>query len=124
MGRENAVATAQPYQRAPDLAPDAYVKLQLERSLALKDHDPGARSRYLISKMAERLPTRPAPRILCVGCRNGHELDYLAAAGFAQTTGIDLHSTDPRIRIMDMHRLDFAQASFDAAFASHCLEHP
>ena len=108
-------------QTAPDLTPQDYIKLQLERSLALKDHNPGDRARYLIAKMAEH--AAPASRILCVGCRNGHELDHLAAAGFANTAGIDLHSTDPRIRVMDMHALAFADASFDVVYASHCLEH-
>ncbi len=117
------MTTTQTAQPAPDLTPAAYLKLQLERSLSLKDHDPGARSRYLISRMAAHVRTEPAPRFLCVGCRNGHELDYLAEAGYTQATGIDLHSTDPRIRVMDMHRLEFPDASFDVVFASHCLEH-
>jgi SAM-dependent methyltransferase len=112
-----------PTQPAPDLTPDAYIRLQLERSLALKAHDPGARSRYLIGRLAEHRPSRPPPRVLCVGCRNRHELDYLADAGFTDTIGIDLHSTDPRIRVMDMHRLEFPDCSFDVLFASHCLEH-
>lgn len=110
-------------QPPPDLTHDAYVALQVERSTALKAHDPGERARYLIARMAEFLPAQPPPRVLCVGCRNGHELDHLARAGYAETVGIDLHSTDPRIRVMDMHALDFPDAAFDAVYASHSLEH-
>jgi 2-polyprenyl-3-methyl-5-hydroxy-6-metoxy-1,4-benzoquinol methylase len=113
-------------QTAPDLSPQAYLKLQIDRSLLLKDHDGGERSRYLIRRMAEFVGVGPdtnAPRILCVGCRNGHELNHLAAAGFVNTTGIDLHSADPRIMVMDMHDLAFPDASFDVVYASHVLEH-
>jgi SAM-dependent methyltransferase len=110
-------------QPAPELTHDAYVAIQNERSRALKAHDPGERARYLISKMGAFVPATSAPRVLCVGCRNGHELDHLAAAGYTETVGIDLHSTDPRIRVMDMHALAFGDASFDAVYASHSLEH-
>jgi SAM-dependent methyltransferase len=108
-------------QSPPELTHDAYLALQLERSTNLKAHDPGERARYLISKMAAFVPT-PA-RVLCVGCRNGHELDHLAAEGYTDTVGIDLHSADPRIRVMDMHSLAFEGSSFDAVYASHSLEH-
>jgi SAM-dependent methyltransferase len=110
-------------QSEPDLSPAEYHKLQLERSLSLKEHDPGDRARYLIARMSEYIPAQRRPRTLCVGCRNGHELDHLAHAGFSDTVGIDLHSTDPRIRVMDMHDIDFADGAFDVVYASHCLEH-
>ncbi len=110
-------------QEPPQLTAEEYRTLQLNRSLALKDHDPGDRAVYLISRLAQFAPTQPPPRVLCVGCRNGRELDYLARAGFTDTIGIDLHAADPRVRVMDMHRLDFAPRAFDIVYASHCLEH-
>lgn len=110
-------------QPAPELTHDAYLALQIERSTALKSHDPGERARYLISRMAGFLAPQSRPRVLCVGCRNGHELDHLAGAGYPDAIGIDLHSTDSRIRVMDMHELEFEDGSFDAVYASHSLEH-
>jgi SAM-dependent methyltransferase len=64
-----------------------------------------------------------AAAILSIGPRNAVELDVLAEAGFPNVTAIDLHSTSPRIRCMDMHRLAFADGMFDLVFASHVLEH-
>ncbi|MDX2132021.1 MAG: methyltransferase domain-containing protein [Planctomycetota bacterium] len=110
-------------QNAPGLSPDEYRRVQLERSLSLKDHDPGDRARRLIERMSDFVPTTPEPRILCVGCRNGHELDHLARAGYVHTLGIDLHAADPRVHVMDMHALDLQGASFDVVYASHSLEH-
>lgn len=113
--------TSSTRQAPPELTHDAYLALQLQRSTNLKAHDPGDRARYLISKMGEFVKA-PA-RVLCVGCRNGHELDYLAGAGYIDAVGVDLHSTDPRIRVMDMHTLAFEDGSFDVVYASHSLEH-
>lgn len=110
-------------QPHPGLDEEAYRRLQVERSLSLKDHDPGERARHLIRSMKRFVPTRPPPRVLCVGCRNRHELDLLESAGYPNAVGIDLHSTDPRILVMDMHRMSFAEDSFDVVYASHCLEH-
>lgn len=114
------MATTQP---APELTYQEYVALQLERSLAMKEYDPTGRARYLIGRLSEFLPARPGTRVLAVGCRNGHELDRLAEAGYPDVVGIDLHSTDPRIAVMDMQRMDFADGAFDAVYASHALEH-
>lgn len=115
-------------QATIDPSPDTlsypdYLSLQLKRSLSLKAHDPGQRATYLISQMAHFLPPATDPRILCVGCRNAHELEHLALAGYHDTIGIDLHSADPRILVMDMHTLAFPDASFDAIYAAHSLEH-
>lgn len=121
------VPTGRSEQPSPDLTKAEYLKLQIDRSVLLKDHDGGERSRYLIGRMAEYVPPKSGggagPRILCVGCRNGHELNHLASAGYTNTVGIDLHSTDPRILVMDMHDLSFSDGSFDVVFASHVLEH-
>ena len=60
--------------------------------------------------------------MLCVGGRNGFELDRFQAFGLA-TTGIDLFSQRPDILVMDMHATLFSDDSFDAVYASHSLEH-
>ncbi len=115
-------------QDDPALSRDDYVRLQVERSLVHRDYDPGERTLHLARRLREALgPLGPhagvAPRLLAVGCRNHHELDRLASLGFTRCTGIDLHSVDPRIRVMDMHELAFGADDFDAVFASHVLEH-
>lgn len=110
-------------QPHPGLDEEAYRRLQVDRSVSLKDHDPGERARYLIGRMKRFAPPSGRPGVLCVGCRNRHELDYLEAEGYSGVVGIDLHSTDPRILVMDMHRMAFEDDAFDVVYASHSLEH-
>lgn len=110
-------------QPPPEIGYDEYVRVQMERSLRMRGHDPRERAMYLIGVLAKHLAKEPPPRVLCVGCRNGFELDYLAESGYPGAVGIDLHSADPRIRVMDMHELAFADGSFDAVYSCHSLEH-
>jgi len=62
-------------------------------------------------------------KTLCVGCRNIAELDYFQSKGLDDIIGIDLFSENSHIRVMDMHKLTFADNSFDIVYASHSLEH-
>lgn len=107
------------------LSRESYLKLQVDRSLLRRDEDCSARARHLLGRLAATLTAaehRGLRRALCVGCRNRYELDLLEREGF-QVTGIDLHSTDPRILVMDMHAMTFRDSAFDLIFASHSLEH-
>ena len=61
--------------------------------------------------------------MLCVGCRNGRELDAFRAAGLDDVRGIDIFSQRDDIVVMDMHAMTFADASFDVVYSSHSLEH-
>ncbi len=61
-------------------------------------------------------------RMLCVGCRNTHELNTAREFGFIPT-GIDLVSTDPSILEMDMHETAFNECEFETIFGCHVLEH-
>jgi SAM-dependent methyltransferase len=61
--------------------------------------------------------------VLCVGCRNGLELDRFRARGFGEVVGIDVFSERPDILVMDMHEMSFPPDSFDVVYASHSLEH-
>lgn len=110
-------------QPPPEIGYDEYVRVQMDRSLRMRGHDPRDRCEYLIGVLSRFLAKSPPPRVLCVGCRNGHELDHLASAGYPGAVGIDLHSTDPRIRVMDMHELRFEDGSFEAVYSCHSLEH-
>lgn len=108
-------------QPPPDLTYDEYVREQVARSLVNRGYDPGARARYLIGVLSRHLP--PPARVLCVGCRNTHELDYFEAAGYAGVRGIDLHALDARIVVMDMQAMTWEGGAFDAVYSCHSLEH-
>jgi SAM-dependent methyltransferase len=100
-----------------------YLDVQLRRTLGKQANDPGIGLRVLIEETIDRgWPERDA-RVLCIGCRNGVELDEFRARGFDDVVGIDLFSQRPDILVMDMHRMTFADGSFDVVFASHALEH-
>jgi SAM-dependent methyltransferase len=61
--------------------------------------------------------------VLCVGCRNSHEISMFRNAGFDEVIGIDLFSTDEAILQMDMHAMSFPDDHFDVVFSCHSLEH-
>jgi SAM-dependent methyltransferase len=99
-----------------------YLETQLERSLSKRENDPGAGARLLIEHAAAGQPS-PEARVLCVGCRNGIELDEFRARGFREVVGIDLFSQRDDILVMDMHNMTFPDGSFDVVYSSHSLEH-
>jgi len=83
-----------------------------------------ARTDVFVAKLRSVAPPQPdRRRVLCIGCRNARELDLLEAAGYGPVSGVDLFSSDPRIKVMDMHRLTFAADSFDIVYSCHSLEH-
>jgi SAM-dependent methyltransferase len=98
-----------------------YLATQLKRTLSKRETDPGAGAITLINRVAEGQPSRG--RVLCVGCRNGLELDRFRARGFDDVVGIDVFSQRPDILVMDMHDMSFPDDSFDVVYASHALEH-
>jgi SAM-dependent methyltransferase len=98
-----------------------YLATQLQRTLSKRDNDPGIGAVTLINRVAELRPSRGA--VLCVGCRNGVELDRFRARGFDEVVGIDIFSQRDDILVMDMHEMTFPDASFDVVYASHALEH-
>jgi SAM-dependent methyltransferase len=99
-----------------------YLEAQLQRSLKKRANDPGIGARVLVDLVALQEPPQ-AGAILCVGCRNGFELDEFRARGYDVVVGIDLFSQRPDIRVMDMHDMTFPDDSFDVVYASHALEH-
>jgi SAM-dependent methyltransferase len=99
-----------------------YLQTQLLVTLLQRTKNPGIGSRVLIDRIVQEGPGREAS-ILCIGCRNGIELDEFRARGFENVVGIDLFSQRDDIRVMDMHELTFADDSFDVIYASHSLEH-
>jgi SAM-dependent methyltransferase len=98
-----------------------YLAVQLRRTLSKRETDPGAGAVALIDSVTNARAR--AGDVLCVGCRNGLELDRFRARGFDRVVGIDLFSQRPDILVMDMHELSFPDESFDVVYASHSLEH-
>jgi SAM-dependent methyltransferase len=106
-------------RRAPDYRD--YLAIQLRRTLSKRETDPGVGAVTLINSVAEQKPDGGA--VLCVGCRNGLELDRFRARGFGDVVGIDVFSQRADILVMDMHQMSFPDDSFDVVYASHALEH-
>src|SRR5437763_6344545 len=98
-----------------------YLAVQLRRTLSKRETDPGIGAVTLINTVAEQ--RRNGGSVLCVGCRNGLELDRFRARGFADVVGIDIFSRRDDIRVMDMHEMTFRDDSFDVVYCSHALEH-
>ena len=103
---------------------EAYLMHQLARSLGMRSYVAHGRVQQLVDafRLADRRPAE-GRSVLCVGCRNGHELTVFREAGFADVIGIDLFSESRDIQVMDMHTMTFPDARFDVIFACHSLEH-
>ena len=99
-----------------------YLEGQLRRTLSKRENDPGVGARLLIGSLAAACTPAEAS-VLCVGCRNGVELDEFRARGFRDVMGIDLFSQRDDIQVMDMHDMSFPDDSFDVVYSSHSLEH-
>lgn len=100
-----------------------YIDVQVRRTLSKRLNDPGVGARLLTDQLVRAAGLDAASAVLCVGCRNGVELDLLRGQGVGSVTGIDLVSQRDDILVMDMHAMTFDDASFDAVYASHSLEH-
>jgi SAM-dependent methyltransferase len=82
-----------------------------------------ARTVSLVGKLTPFLTGANARTVLCVGCRNGRELDHIEEKCGVTAVGLDLFSEDPRIRTGDMHKMPFRDNEFDALYSCHSLEH-
>ena len=80
-------------------------------------------TRLLEAFLAVEKRPKASLAVLCLGCRNGHELEAFRLRGFRDVTGIDLCPADESITAMDMHALTFEDRRFDVIYACHALEH-
>jgi SAM-dependent methyltransferase len=80
-------------------------------------------ARVLVERLVERGGLSAESSVLCIGSRNGIELDLFRSHGVGDVVGIDLFSQRRDILVMDMHALRFPDDRFDAVYASHALEH-
>jgi SAM-dependent methyltransferase len=99
-----------------------YLDAQLLRTLLKKKYPIQEHTKLLINKLSECSDLK-GKRVLCVGCRNRAELEYIESNGAYEVVGIDLYSEDPRILVMDMHQMMFSDNSFDVVYSAHSLEH-
>jgi SAM-dependent methyltransferase len=100
-----------------------YLKIQFTRTFSKKFCHPGLRTQLLIDKLFDVGHPAKDAVVLCIGCRNTHEIDYFQHHGLVQVVGIDVYSESTRIQVMDMHHLTFPENSFDIIYSSHSLEH-
>ena len=104
---------------------ERYLQNQVMRSWSARTQvDQDNRGEKLVKKLlnSDRRPANDRS-VLCVGCRNSHELNIFRKAGFEKVTGIDLFSSEEAILQMDMHAMTFPDNHFDVVFSCHSLEH-
>ena len=66
----------------------------------------------------------PEAKMLCMGARQGTEVEVLRDLGFAQATGIDLNPgpDNPLVKPGDFMHLDFPDSSLDLLY-TNCVDH-
>lgn len=110
-----------------DIVYREYLQKQLEGSFGKEKSRPGVkllpRTRYLAKHLRNYLPNDQNLTILCVGCRSAAEIDHVQEVCDAEVHGVDLFSSDPRIRVADMHKLPYGREQYSAVFSCHSLEH-
>jgi len=78
--------------------------------------------------MYKKLPDLKGKVVLCVGCGTGEECEHLRSLGAKRVVGIDISKKqidfakksypDLEFYVMDMEKLNFADASFDFVYSS------
>lgn len=108
-----------------DKAYKSYIEEQIKKSYnkLSEAHSVNVRTTYLVDKLKQTNVLASQQSILCVGCRNANELDYIEKTLGLQSTGLDLFSTDHRIVVGDMHKMPFDDNFFDHLYSCHSLEH-
>ena len=109
---------------------DAYVNAQLEVSIGHSNYQKrlwattNQRTKELVTQyLAPFVTPKKDAKVLCVGCRDTRELDFVESAVSCKATGLDLFSFNDRIVIGDMHKMPFDDNSFDSVYSCHSLEH-
>lgn len=108
--------------RGGDSQHTVYLHGQLNKTTRKLEKDASFRYGVMIEAL-KRSGVEDMKGVLCVGCRNAYELDAFESAGFTDVKGIDLVSTDKRIMVMDMERMNFKDNSFSLVYSGDSLEH-
>ena len=122
------VRAAEGTRRGTDEGYRRYLEAQIARSafVSRKGHDGQAKDRtiHLVGMLQPFLTSSGRQvSVLCVGCRDAREIDYIEGTCGARVVGVDLFSLDPRIRVADMHQLPFGDGEFDCVYSCNSLEH-
>lgn len=106
------------------MIPLTYYWSQLKQSFSKRRKDTSFRTDPFIDLILASTALPYQAKILCVGPRNAGELAAWRMRGYQRLTGLDLLPIwDRAAWVGDMHRMPFADNSFDLLYASHCFEH-
>lgn len=100
-----------------------YLTIQLNRTLHKRQGALHARTKTFVNTLVQYHKPQPNDHVLCIGCRNIHEIRYFQKVGFQNVIGIDLFSEHKEIMVMDMHDMTFPDGQFTVVYSSHSLEH-
>ena len=101
-----------------------YYVAQIRQAFSKRRKDASFRTIPFVDAILSATALPPSAYILCLGPRNGKELDVWNRRGYLNVIGLDLLPTrDRRIRWGDMHRMPYRNGAFDLIYASHCFEH-
>ena len=105
-----------------------FIKLQIDRFYDHLGLDNSLTHTYYLLPMISNLNgISEKSKILIIGPCNSKEIDAFVSHGFKNFIAIDLVSIDSRIKIMDMHNLEFKNSSFDLVYSTnviHCTRNP
>ena len=102
---------------------EAYYKVQIRDSFSLISKDASFRYEFFGEQIQKTGCLGDIKSLLCVGCRNAHEMNYYESLGIPEVVGIDLLSVDPGILVMDMQKMSFNDSRFDALYSGDSFEH-
>jgi len=100
-----------------------YIEEQIKKSYGQipKATNINQRTIYLVDTLRNSKVLTNGQSILCVGCRNANELNYIENELGLKSTGLDLFSVDERILVGDMHKMPFSDGTFDHLYSCHSL---
>lgn len=99
-----------------------YLNVQLKRSIAKRSSPLQKRTQIFVDQI-DQMVKFAGKDVLCIGSRNAEELQYIVSKQANSAIGIDLHSNNDLVMVMDMHNMTFEDNRFDLIYSSHSLEH-
>jgi SAM-dependent methyltransferase len=116
------------YRNLSGFKDQKFLKLQISRFFEHLGLDNSlTHTKYLLPLIVDLSGIDEKSRILIIGPCNNKELNAFVKFGFQNFDAIDLVSTDFRIKVMDMHNLNFQDEMFDVVYSTnviHCTKDP